>query len=364
MKKILLSILTASLALTACDAQNGYKITGTVEGAQDGKTFIATFENNTVDTLAKSVIKNGAFEFTGKVDGITVAYIIVEETKGGVPIFLEDGNFTAKISYTDPTATLIEGGAAQKLANQFQAINLAVMKEQQALNPGFLAARQAQDEAKMDSIITIFNKVVADAQEKEYALLKANSDSYVSAYVIASAMDQTEIDLVKEKYALLGEKAKATAPGKAIAEQIANMDKVAVGQIAPNFTVTTPDGKPISLYDIKGKVKLVDFWASWCGPCRGENPHVVAIYNEFHPKGLEIFGVSLDKDKDAWVKAIADDGLVWQHGSDLKYWNSEVVKLYSIKGIPHTVLLDENNKIIAKNLRGEELKAKIAEILK
>ena len=118
------------------------------------------------------------------------------------------------------------------------------------------------------------------------------------------------------------------------------------------------------MYDIKGKVKLIDFWASWCGPCRGENPHVVEIYKEYHPKGLEIFGVSLDNNKEAWVKAIADDGLVWKHGSDLKGWQSAPAKLYSVTGIPHTILLDENNKIIAKNLRGDELKQKIAELLK
>ena len=109
---------------------------------------------------------------------------------------------------------------------------------------------------------------------------------------------------------------------------------------------------------------IVDFWASWCGPCRGENPHVVEIYKEYHPKGLEIFGVSLDNNKEAWVKAIADDGLVWKHGSDLKGWQSAPAQLYSVSGIPHTVLLDENNKIIAKNLRGDELKQKIAELLK
>ncbi len=101
-----------------------------------------------------------------------------------------------------------------------------------------------------------------------------------------------------------------------------------------------------------------------CGPCRGENPHVVEIYKEYHPKGLEIFGVSLDNNKEAWVKAIADDGLVWKHGSDLKGWQSAPAQLYSVSGIPHTVLLDENNKIIAKNLRGDELKQKIAELLK
>ena len=177
-------------------------------------------------------------------------------------------------------------------------------------------------------------------------------------------MGQMELDDLKARFALLGENAKASTHGKSIAAQIAKLEQTAVGQIAPNFTVTTPEGEAISLYDIKGKVKLVDFWASWCSPCRGENPNVVALYNEYHPKGLEIFGVSLDNNKEKWVEAIEKDGLIWKHGSDLKGWQAEPAKLFSITSIPATLLLDENNKIIAKNLRGEELKQKVAELLK
>ena len=142
------------------------------------------------------------------------------------------------------------------------------------------------------------------------------------------------------------------------------MMKTAVGQVVPDFSLPSKNGKEVAISSFRGKYVLLDFWASWCGPCRGENPHVVEIYKEYHPKGLEIFGVSLDNNKEAWVKAIADDGLVWKHGSDLKGWQSAPAQLYSVSGIPHTVLLDENNKIIAKNLRGDELKQKIAELLK
>ncbi len=109
---------------------------------------------------------------------------------------------------------------------------------------------------------------------------------------------------------------------------------------------------------------LVDFWASWCGPCRGENPNVVKVYKEFHPKGLEILSVSLDSDKEAWLKAIEDDQLTWNHVSDLKGWGSEAAQLYAVSGIPHLVVLDENNVIVAKNLRGEQLREQIASMLK
>ena len=279
--------------------------------------------------------------------------------RGAIPFMLENANITVNAGQAGLTVTGSEG---QKIYDQFMAINATAQQEAMKLQQEYQAANG--DQAKMQAVQEAYAKLMTDAQAKETELIKANPDSYVSTFVIVSSMGQMEYEQLKERYNLLGEKAKASAQGKAIAAQIAKLESTAIGQIAPNFTITTPEGESISLYDIKGKVKLIDFWASWCGPCRGENPHVVEIYKEYHPKGLEIFGVSLDNNKEAWVKAIADDGLVWKHGSDLKGWQSAPAQLYSVSGIPHTVLLDENNKIIAKNLRGDELKQKIAELLK
>ena len=359
MRKLLLSIVAASMTLAACNAQSGYKVTGTVEGMPDGKAIIATVNGSSLDTLAKADVKNGSFEFTGNVSEPTGAYIMVIGQRGAIPFMLENANITVNAGQAGLTVTGSEG---QKIYDQFMAINTTTQQEAMKLQQEYQAANG--DQAKMQAVQEAYAKLMTDAQAKETELIKANPDSYVSTFVIVSSMGQMEYEQLKERYNLLGEKAKASAQGKAIAAQIAKLESTAIGQIAPNFTITTPEGESISLYDIKGKVKLIDFWASWCGPCRGENPHVVEIYKEYHPKGLEIFGVSLDNNKEAWVKAIADDGLVWKHGSDLKGWQSAPAQLYSVSGIPHTVLLDENNKIIANNLRGDELKQKIAELLK
>lgn len=359
MRKLLLSIVAASMTLAACNAQSGYKVTGTVEGMPDGKAIIATVNGSSLDTLAKADVKNGSFEFTGNVSEPTGAYIMVIGQRGAIPFMLENANITVNAGQAGLTVTGSEG---QKIYDQFMAINASAQQEAMKLQQEYQAANG--DQAKIQAVQEAYAKLMTDAQAKETELIKANPDSYVSTFVIVSSMGQMEYEQLKERYSLLGEKAKASAQGKAIAAQIAKLESTAIGQIAPNFTITTPEGESISLYDIKDKVKLIDFWASWCGPCRGENPHVVEIYKEYHPKGLEIFGVSLDNNKEAWVKAIADDGLVWKHGSDLKGWQSAPAQLYSVTGIPHTVLLDENNKIIAKNLRGDELKQKIAELLK
>lgn len=148
-------------------------------------------------------------------------------------------------------------------------------------------------------------------------------------------------------------------------EQQAKLDNlIPVGSEAPDFSQATPGGKMLALKDLRGQVVLIDFWASWCRPCRMEMPNVKKAYERFHGKGFEILGVSLDKSKDAWTGAIAQDGLPWKHVSDLAFWNNAAAQLYGVASIPYTVLVDRDGKVLAKNLRGPALEAKLAEVLK
>lgn len=198
-------------------------------------------------------------------------------------------------------------------------------------------------------------------------LLKIPNDSrtYMLALggVIAGAQQKKSplVGIYAKKYV---EKYKNTEPEAAaqLNQVLRTSASFVTGGEAPDFTMNTPEGKPMKLSDHKGKVLLVDFWASWCGPCRRENPNVVKAYNKYHEKGFDVLGVSLDKTKDRWLQAIEKDGLMWHHVSDLKGWKNEAAALYGVRSIPSTLLLDREGKIIARNLRGPQLEAKLAEI--
>jgi peroxiredoxin len=191
---------------------------------------------------------------------------------------------------------------------------------------------------------------------------------YSPSLAVINLLQNNVID--KEQYystyeAIAGKLKKEWAAFSHAKNFIAYVDKLkttAIGQAAPEIALPTPEGQVVSLSSLKGKYVLVDFWAKWCGPCRQENPNVVRVFNKYKDKGFTVFGVSLDRSKEDWVRAIKEDNLTWTHVSDLKYWQSEAAKTYSIQAIPFSLLLDPNGVIIAKNLRGPALESKLAEI--
>lgn len=363
MKKLLLSLAAFSLILSACDNSPKYTIEGTVQGDQTGNILLVSENGNQLDTLGKAAIKNGKFKLTGHVDSLTIAYASVEGTRYYVPVFLENATYTAIIDPTNPMDNKVEGTKNQTVINQFIVLNKELQKGRIEIQQEYMAANQAKDTEKMSALESKMEELIASTEAKEEDLLKANPDTYATAFLLLTKMGQMEDEQINEIYDPLSPEIKATRPGREIEAYMARMAPLAVGQVAPDFTLETPDGKPLSMHSVKGKVKMLDFWASWCAPCRAENPNVVELYKKYSPKGLEIVGISLDENKDQWKQAIKDDKLSWKQMSDLKGWESEVVQLYRIGGIPHTVILDENNVIVAKNLRGKKLEQKIAELL-
>lgn len=217
---------------------------------------------------------------------------------------------------------------------------------------------------------TIVGVGLPEANQKYYLdnmlnQIPQNSRTYMLALGgVISGLQQAKSPLLGNYGKRYIEKYQKTEPEAAAQlQQVLRMSASFItGNEAPDFTMDDPDGNPVSLSSFKGKVLLVDFWASWCGPCRRENPNVVRLYNKYHEKGFDILGVSLDRGRDPWLKAIDTDGLVWHHVSDLKGWSNSAAQLYGVSSIPHTVLLDKEGRIIARNLRGETLEAKLREL--
>lgn len=232
------------------------------------------------------------------------------------------------------------------------------------LNEAFTQANQQRDQEKMVALQQQYTKLMKASHDKVAAVLIEKSPSLAVINLLQNnVIDRDQYFSTYEAVAgkLKGDWANYSV-SKAFLDQYNSMKKLAVGQPAPEISLPNPEGQVVTLSSMKGKYVLVDFWAKWCGPCRAENPNVVKAFNKYKDKGFTVFGVSLDRSKEDWMKAIKDDGLTWTHVSDLKYWQSEAAKTYNVTGIPFSLLLDPKGVIIAKNLRGAALDSKLAEI--
>lgn len=386
MKKIFF-LLTASVAIISCSkVKDGeYLITGTAKGIENGKTIVLQGQDPTTKmavALDTVKVENGKFEIKGKVTEPAFHTLIVQDANGPIPFILETGEITIAIDKDSIHKSKISGTYNN---DEYVKFNDELTKTQKRLadfqknnTQKMQAAQQAKDTATINGLMkqymTIQTEVQADSKKKYVAYAESHPKSFISALIIQGMLGDPSTDIKKAEalYNALDESLKSTTPGKEIKTKIGQAKMPAVGATAPSvgnakwrsdFSAPNPEGKVISLKQSLGKVTIVDFWASWCGPCRKENPNVVAIYKELHSKGLNIVGVSLDKEAGAWKEAIAKDGLTWTQVSNLKYWDEPIAKQYNVESIPATFILDATGKVVAQDLRGPELRAKILELL-
>lgn len=260
----------------------------------------------------------------------------------------------------------VKGSPDLDLIKQVQELQNAANEspEMARINEEFTAAAQRKDEAAMEAVRAEYFSYIKKTNDQIAALMVEHTPSLAVVNLLqANTLDK---DQYFETYLAVAEKLEKAWPDYSKAKQfIAFVDKLkrtAIGQPAPEIALPNPQGEVVKLSSLRGKYVLVDFWAKWCGPCRRENPNVVRVYNKYKDKGFTVYGVSLDRTKEDWVKAIQEDNLTWTHVSDLKFWQSEAAKTYGITAIPFSILLDPNGVIIAKNLRGAALEQKLAEI--
>jgi peroxiredoxin len=373
MKKVLLLLLvTASFVSCKKVADGEFIITGKADGIANGVAVYLQKQDSTgivpVDTVK---VENGKFKFEGKVKEPGIHFIQVDKIDGKALLILESGEIVMNVRKDTITKSKVSGTYSNDKLTSFlddsQKIQKRMIAFQKANMAKYNEAQSKQDTATISALMKENSVFQKESIKLSLDHIEKYPKSYLSLLFLQQALNQPDKDdaKIKKLFETLDPSLKDTKEGKKLKKSIEGLGVATVGTMAPDFSAPNVDGKMVSLKESLGKVTIVDFWASWCGPCRAENPNVVALYNEFHAKGLNIIGVSLDKEGEAakWKEAIVKDGLTWTEVSNLKFWQDPIAMKYNVKSIPATFLLDATGKIIAKDLRGAELKAKVASLL-
>ena len=362
MKKL---VLIAAAWLSVGHAAAQYNISGQIAHHGGRVLLLVADASGRCDTLSNSISADGTFRFTGMVSHPIAAEIEAVGTRLHIPVFIEDGKHYEVTADTQrPIFYKIQGGGdLQKQRNEFHAQELRVEAMRDSVRNIW-----KKDYAPDDYFGQLQLRGMMEKIDDRYDIIEndflSRHDNLVSADIVARRI-KTLIrrKTLPAKYALLGENARRSVRGQWIKPYAEKIARIIPGGIAPDLRMVTPQGDSLFLSDIKARVKILDFWASWCGPCRAENPNLKRIYEKYRSRGLEIVGISLDDKPGPWQKAIETDNLPWKHMSDLKGWNSIVCDIYEIHGIPHLFILDEHNRILAERLRGKELEEFIAKLL-
>ncbi|MFV0483312.1 MAG: redoxin domain-containing protein [Bacteroidales bacterium] len=361
---VILSVLT--IVVMSCQDTQKYTIKGTINGADSVLVYLSIIENQSPLNIDSCMVTNGQFTIEGNKSLSEFAMLTIGKGRPFASLFLEPvvTTVTADMRGHETSNVDVKGGNATKLNNDIDNLFKELSAKRGTLANQFREAANNGDTVAMANITSEFENMTKEVVDKMFNSLNSDSSNLATPFITANTgSNYLNFEQQKEIYDKLSPEVKASKYGVKLGENIEKMSKTQIGEIAPDFTMADSEGNNVSLSSLKGKYILLDFWASWCGPCRAENPNVVAAYNAYKDKNFDILGVSLDDNKDKWLEAIEADKLAWHHVSDLKGWKNEASQLYGIRGIPANYLLDPEGKILAKDLRGEELEKKLNEIL-
>ena len=363
--------------MLSCATDTNYEVSGTIDNLEDGTAVYLQRidENKRLAAVDTTTIKDGKFTFKEeKLAEPEMNLLTVEGINANV-IFIAENEKIKITAYKDSLrSSKVKGGKENEYFSAYFNEVISSSKEKQKLQQEGMAAMRSGESETIEVIKNEMEAIDKSSTRKRLALLDEHPDAMVSTIILNDLIGTGMLtaDEASDAFDSLSTKLKDSAKGKEISEVIAKMkaqeiaSKLAsIGNAAPEFSAPTPEGDELALKDVLGKYTIVDFWASWCRPCRQENPNVVKLYNKYHDKGLNIISVSLDRpeEKDRWLQAIETDKMNWYHVSNLKYWQDPIVRQYGITAIPATYLLDEKGIIIDKNLRGDALAEKLESLL-
>lgn len=366
MKKLLytLGVATVGVAFASCsqEVKNDYTVTGDVTGLSDSTlVYLANPKDRGYDKFDSTYVIGGKFEIGGKLENPGMVYLAFQGQRNASPLFLaKNDKVTVNGDLKSGEPLNIVGGADQTVFNDYMAKNQKLVDQSRALYGEYNKAKAAGDEAKIEEITKSYENLQEKGDEFLEETVKQHPSSTVAPFLVYTNAYKYDFDELKAKVDPMDGNAKHSSFYQKLVDRVNTLEAVQPGKVAPDFTLPDTEGNDVSLSDLKGNVILLDFWASWCGPCRRENPNVVSVYNDYKDKGLKIMGVSWDNDKDKWLEAIEQDGITWTQVSALKGSESVATDLYGVMAIPHIILIDKDFKIVAKNLHGEELREAVA----
>jgi peroxiredoxin len=379
MKKIAFLSICCLLAMSSCTDENSpsFTLKGKLGNWSDPATIYLSYWDDGNEYLDTTRLSKGSFSFEGTVGEPAPARLILDYTGEGMGqaaqaghilyLYLENGTVKMKSPDSLQNSQFVNSPINEAHLAYLDFIGGQIQDLAARMNEKVMQAtpEQQNDSAFNAQLNQEYRQLLDERTQKQQQYVRDHHDSYFSVVALSESVSSDfDVEEIEPLFLSIDEKYRTSFPGKAFAQRIEAAKTIGIGKKAPGFTQNDPDGNPVSLSDFQGKYVLLDFWASWCGPCRQENPNLVKAYAAYKDKGFEILGVSLDnKDgKEAWVKAIEKDGLTWTQVSDLNSWNNEVARSYGVRAVPQSYLIDPQGVIVAQNLRGEALEAKLKEI--
>lgn len=362
--KNLAVILCMALAAAACNNQDdGYRITPELEGSAGKWVKLMERVDRQLVTFDSVLVEQGTgAAMTGQVEGVRLMYLTVEDQPGSIQLLVENARY--EISGTLGEPVIVTDSRAQSDLNAYHDFMAPLTGKMDDLEAGMSEASREGDQDRLNALREEYSSLYMEQLAKDSSYIAQHPGSFAAVLALRGIFYMYDASALDAALSSLDPKVRQLEAYGYMADKLERMKAVAVGQPYTDFGLETPEGEILSVSDVhKGNVLLIDFWASWCGPCRRANPELVQIYHEYKDRGFEILGVSLDRDRESWLQAIGVDRLDWHHISDLAFWNSKGAELYGVSSIPHTVLISRKGVISAKKLHGAALRSQIEDLL-